>query len=148
MSQIRLSMPDLWHEFGRAQDEFLRIFGRHNNGPHRNFTATGPAVNVWEDEKSVFAECDLPGILIDKLDVTVTEGDQLTIQGERQLAAADGAVWHRQERAFGQFVRQVKLPAIVDADKVAAKYEHGVLRLTMPKHVAALPRKILVQAQN
>jgi HSP20 family protein len=51
----------------------------------------------------------------------------------------------RQERPFGKFYREVVLPALVDPDKVEAKYELGVLRLTLPKHEAAKPRKIVVQ---
>ena len=60
--------------------------------------------------------------------MTVTEGNQLTIQGERTAPEIQGAVWVRQERPFGQFTRVVELPALVDADKVEATYEHGVLR--------------------
>jgi HSP20 family protein len=55
-------------------------------------------------------------------------------------------VWVRQERPFGKFTRAVNLPALVDADKVEAKYADGVLRLTLPKHEAAKPRKITVQS--
>ena len=51
----------------------------------------------------------------------------------------------RQERPFGQFTRVIGLPALVDADKVEATYEFGVLRLTLPKSEAAKPRKITVK---
>ncbi len=56
------------------------------------------------------------------------------------------AIWHRQERGFGKFTRQVTLPSLVDADKVEAKYENGVLYLTLPKSEAAKPRKIIVKS--
>lgn len=146
MTQLRFPLPDLWHEIGRVQDELLRMFGRQANGPRRSIEPAGPAVNVWEDDETVFAESDLPGMSLDKLEVLVTEGDQLTIQGERQINVPVGVVWHRQERAFGQFIRHVKLPALVDADRVQAKYEHGVLKLTMPKSEAAMPKKITILA--
>jgi HSP20 family protein len=80
-----------------------------------------------------------------KLEVTVTEGNRLTIQGERRAPEIEGASWLRQERPFGKFTREIVLPALVDPDKVEAKYELGVLRLTLPKHEAARPRKIVVQ---
>lgn len=146
MRQIHVPLPSLWHEFGRVQDELLRMFARPTNGPHQNLVPVGPAINIWEDDTTIFAEADLPGMSLDKLEVLVTEGDQLTIQGERQLNVPTGAVWHRQERNFGQFMRQVTLPTMVDADKVEAKYEQGVLRITMPKSAAARPKKITVQA--
>lgn len=144
MLQTRLAFPILWSEMGRVHDELSRLFGGTNGA--RAMAPAGPAVNIWEDEQAVYAEADLPGLSLEKLEVFVTEGDQLTIQGERNPIQPEGAVWHRQERGFGQFLRQVTLPALVDADKVEAKYEQGVLKLTLPKSEAAKPRKITVKA--
>jgi HSP20 family protein len=144
MSQSRFAFPDLWSEMGRVHDELSRLFGRRS--PFPTMAPAGPAVNVWDDENAVYAQADLPGIDPAKLEVFVTEGNQLTIQGERTAPELPNGVWHRQERAFGQFARQVTLPALVDADKVEAKYEHGVLYLTLPKSEAAKPRKITVKA--
>jgi len=136
-------MPDLWSEMGRVQSELNRLFGRYNGS--RTMPPAGPAVNVWEDETNVYAEADLPGMKLERLEVFVTEGNQLTLQGERQPTPVEGAVWHRQERGFGQFLRQITLPSLVDADKVEAKYEFGVLHLTLPKSAAAKPHKITVK---
>src|SRR5438093_1133707 len=144
MLQSRLHFPDLWSEMGRVQGELNRLFGRVNGS--RGMPPAGPAVNVWEDDNTVYAEADLPGMKPEKLEVLVTEGNQLTIQGERQPAPSEGAVWHRQERGFGQFLRQITLPSLVDADKVEAKYELGVLHLTLPKSEAAKPHKIIVKS--
>ena len=130
---------ELFTEVNRIQEEFQRLFG---GGP----AAAGPAVNVWADENNFYAEADLPDLNLDKLDVFVTDGNQLTIQGERKAPAVDGAVWVRQERPFGQFTRVFTLPSLVDTDKVEARYEHGVLKLTLPKSAAAKPRKITVKA--
>lgn len=129
----------LWSELNQAQDEFARWVNRLSG------TATnGPELSVWEDEHAVHAEADLPGIDPAKLEITVTGGNQLTVQGERAAPKIEGASWLRQERPFGKFARLVTLPTLVDADKVDAKYETGVLRLTLPKHEAAKPRKIHV----
>jgi HSP20 family protein len=131
----------LWQEFNQVQDEFARWFGRAGG------SVALPQFSVWEDENAVFAEADLPGVDPAKLEVTVTEGNQLTVQGERPAPEVSGAVWVRQERPFGKFTRVVTLPALVDADKVEAKYENGVLRLRLPKHEAAKPRKITVKGE-
>jgi HSP20 family protein len=144
MTQLRLPFPDLWSEMGRVNQELNRLFGRYQPAG-RTFPPQGPAVNLWEDEHNVYAEADLPGMNAEKLEIYVTEGNLLTIQGERLPEAPKGAVWHRQERGFGQFTRQITLPALVDADKVEAKYEQGVLRLTLAKSEAAKPKKIVVQ---
>jgi len=132
---------ELVGEFSRVQDEINRLFGtRWPVG------GSGPALTVWADEHNVYVEADLPGVDPARLDVSVTEGNQLTLQGERTPPEVAGAVWVRQERGYGKFSRSVTLPVLVDADKVEAKYEDGVLKLTLPKHEAAKARKIAVKA--
>jgi HSP20 family protein len=133
----------LWEEFNQVQDEFARLFNRAATWAVS--ATSGLPVSVWEDDNAVYAEADLPGVDPAKLEVTVTEGNRLTIQGERRAPEIEGASWLRQERPFGKFSREILLPALVDPDKVEAKYELGVLRLTLPKHEAARPRKIVVQ---
>jgi HSP20 family protein len=131
----------LWQDLNQVQGEFAKWFGRATGLP------SVPALNVWEDEHAVYVEADLPGVDPAQLEVTVTEGNQLTVRGERAAPSIAGGVWLRQERPFGKFVRVFELPALVDADKVEAKYESGVLRLTLPKHEAAKPRKIAVKGE-
>jgi HSP20 family protein len=141
----RDTFADLWGEMARVQDEFQRMFGRH--GPQvRLARGTVPLVNVWEDEHTVHVELDLPGYSADKLDVQVTEGNVLTVTAERAAPEVKNAVWHRQERPAGQFSRALALPALVDADKVEARFELGVLKVTLPKSEAAKPRRITVKA--
>ena len=142
----RESFSDLFREMNRFHNEMNQLFGRYGVANGRNRLLGGPALNVWEDENTVYVETDLPGVPADKLDVSVTEGNQLTIQGERPAPEVANAVWHRQERGFGTFTRAVTLPTLVNADKVEAKFEHGVLKLTLPKAEAAKPRKIAVKA--
>lgn len=137
----RLPLGALWQEINQVQDEFNKWFGRGVRGP------SAPALNVWEDENAVHAEADLPGLDPSKIEVTVNEGNQLTVQGERPATEIPGAVWVRQERSFGKFVRAITLPSLVNADQVEARYENGVLRLKLPKHEAARPRKIVVKSE-
>lgn len=128
---------EIWGEVNRISDEMNRLFGR----------APGQFPgNLWSDEHNVYAEFDLPDVDPSKLDVTVTEGTKLSITGERPAPEETGAVWVRQERPFGTFSREVTLPVLVNADKVTAAYENGVLKLTLPKSEAAKPRKIAVSA--
>jgi len=137
----RNQLGNLWRELSQAQDEFERWFGRRVTAP------TDPMMNVWEDDNSVFAEVELPGVDPAKLEITVSEGNQLTVQGERVPPAIDGVSWIRQERPFGKFNRVIQLPTLVNAENVNAKYENGILKLTLPKHEAAKPRKIAVKGE-
>ena len=123
-------------------DEVARLFNRV--APFAAAIPTGPHLNVWEDDQAIFVEADLPGVDAAKIDVTVTEGNHLTIRAERTAPAIEGATWVRQERASGEFLREIGLPALVNADAVQAKYDAGVLKLTLPKHEAVKPRKINV----
>lgn len=133
----------LWNEVNTVQDEVSKLFNRM--APFVTAPAAGPHLNVWEDEQAIHVEADLPGVDPAKIDVTVTEGNQLTIRGERALLEFEGATWVRQERPSGEFLREIGLPSLVNADAVQANYDNGVLKLTLPKHEAVKPRKIEVK---
>jgi HSP20 family protein len=131
-------------------DSFVEDVNLMNDGFAKLFARNGqpvavPGVDVWQDAEAVYAELDLPGVNPADLDVTVTEGNVLTIQGERKPAEVAKEAWVRRERGHGKFARTVELPFPVDASKVEAKYEAGVLRVTLPKSEAAKPRKIAVK---
>lgn len=138
----RDAFGELVQEVNRIQEEFQRLFGA-GGAPG---TVGHPAINVWFDENNFYAEADLPDLNLESLDVSITDGNQLSIQGERKAPEISGAVWVRQERPYGQFTRVLELPSVVDADRVEARYEHGVLKITLPKSAAAKPRKINVTA--
>lgn len=138
-----------WGQLNEIQREMNRLFERWSpsNGWLRNFAPSFPAVNVWEDQEAVYAEAELPGLDIKDLEIYVSGGNQLTLKGERKPPQIEKGVWHRQERGQGQFVRVLTLPFAVDADKVEAHFDNGVLRVKLAKHEAAKPRKITVKAQ-
>jgi HSP20 family protein len=138
--------PLLAGEINRWQNEMNRLFnhlGVHAPWPGLSFSY--PAVNIWESDNAVFAEAELPGLSQDQIEVYVTEGNQLTIQGERKEVERPSDTWHRRERGFGKFNRTLTLPAEVDADKVEARLEHGILYITLPKNETARPRKVAVK---
>lgn len=137
MMRVRRSPIDLIaDDINFVQDGFAKLLGRQ--------AVAVPAADVWQDENAVFAELDLPGVNPADLDVTVTDGNVLTIQGERKPSEVANEAWVRRERGHGKFARTLELPFPVDASKVEAKYETGVLRVTLPKSEAAKPRKIAV----
>jgi HSP20 family protein len=106
-----------------------------------------PAVNVWEDADAVHVEAELPGLDLKDLEIYVTGGNQLTVKGDRKRTVPEKGVWHREERGFGNFTRTLTLPFQVNADKVEARLDNGVLLVTLPKHEASKPRKIPVKAE-
>jgi len=85
---------------------------------------------------------NMPGLNPEDVEITI-EGDTLTIKGERH-APLENVDYVLQERAFGQFQRTLNINIPVDADKAEAKFENGLLTLTVPKAEAVKPKTIQV----
>lgn len=148
MNSSRL-LPTLWASFDRLQGEMGRwLDGLGVDMPRELGITAFPPVNVWEDADAFHLEAELPGLTQEQLNVAVTHRNQVTLEGERLIDEANGkGRWHRRERGFGRFRRVLKLPAPVDADKVEAKLDNGVLLVTLPKAEEARPRRIAVKAE-
>jgi HSP20 family protein len=142
-------LGELGYEMRRFQQEMDRLLGRWGVGfrLRPGLAVSYPAVNLWEDDDFVYAEAELPGLKMANLEITVTGNNQLTIKGKREQPAPEKAEWHRQERGFGSFERTIELPVSVDAGKVEARLENGVLTVKMAKAPAAKLRKIPVKAE-
>ena len=82
-------------------------------------------------------------------DVNITVKDNvLTLKGEKkQEEEVKEANNHRLERSYGTFARTFTLPTMVLADKASAKYENGVLRITLPKTEEVKPKEIAVEVK-
>jgi HSP20 family protein len=135
-----------WNQLDQLHNEVNRLFTRWG-GNGRHGSAGFPAVNVWEEAEGLMVEAELPGLDMKDLEIYVTGTDQFTIKGERKANAPAKGVQHRQEREFGSFVRVLTLPVPVDASKVEARLENGLLHLRLPKHESAKPRKIVVKGE-
>lgn len=103
-----------------------------------------PAVDVFEDEGGITLYADLPGVPRDRLSLHV-ESDTLTIEGQMSPELAGGGEATHVEVAVPRYRRAFTLSRELDVDKVAAVFEHGVLRLRIPKASHARPRRIEVQ---
>jgi HSP20 family protein len=141
-------LPTLWASFDRLHGEMDRLLGDWGaNVPRGLGLVAFPPVNVWEDADAFHVEAELPGLTREQLQLSVTNRNQLTLQGERLPAEADKGRWHRRERGFGRFQRALKLPAPVDADKIEATFESGLLHVVLPKSEEAKPRRITVKGE-
>ena len=95
-------------------------------------------VDIYEDKDNTYVRAELPGVTRDDINVEVVDG-YLTIAATRKTPATDG----KGEASFS-FSRSVTLSDEVEADKVSAAYENGVLTVTLPKREEAKPKKITV----
>ncbi len=90
-------------------------------------------------------KASIPGVDPNDVEVTLTD-NTLTIKGEvKEETDVEERNYHLRERRFGSFTRNVTLPLPVDADKVEATHENGVLSLRLPKTEAVKPKKISVK---
>ena len=103
-----------------------------------------PVVDIVETPTAFTLEADLPGLKREDFNLEVI-GNTLTIKGERKNpAASENTQYRRSERRYGAFERTFRFAENVDAANVAAKFEDGVLRVTLPKPEQARPRKVEV----
>ena len=129
------------YAFGGLEEELNRFFS--GASPH-----TGrwiPSIDLKETAEGYTLEADLPGLGEEDIDLTVKD-NVVTLKGERKQASeVEGQGYHRSERRHGSFQRSFELPAGIDATKVTAAFDRGVLRVEIPKKEEAKPRSIKVQ---
>jgi HSP20 family protein len=104
-----------------------------------------PPVDIFETaEKDVVVKVELPEMKRDDIKVSF-ENNVLSIEGERQFRNENATEqYHRVERGYGAFRRSFTMPATVDAARVAANYQDGVLTVTLPRREETRPRQIQV----
>jgi len=107
-------------------------------------TALLPPVDVVEDPSGITLYADLPGVTKDKLELRV-EGDTLSIEGDVALQVPQEMEASHAEVQFAHYRRAFTLSKELDAEKVTAEFNQGMLRLRIPKVEHAQPRKISVQ---
>ncbi|HNU12538.1 MAG TPA: Hsp20/alpha crystallin family protein [Rubrivivax sp.] len=100
-----------------------------------------PPVDVIEDSSGITLYADMPGVPREKLGLRV-EGDQLTLEGEIELATAEGLQSTHAELTLPRYRRAFTLSKELDPSKVSAELSHGVLRVRIPKMEHAQPRRI------
>jgi HSP20 family protein len=107
----------------------------------------GPAVDMYQTKDDIVVKAAIPGVKPEDIDIAVT-GDILTIKGElKEEEKVEEGNYLRQERRYGQFMREFALPTQVNADKAKAEFEHGVLTLRLPKAEEVKPKSIRVKAK-
>jgi HSP20 family protein len=133
-------------EFERVHEDLDRML--RNQWPQRYADAESTctfAVDIHEDADAVRLRAELPGVKASDVDVRV-EDNVLTVKGDKKLEKEEKkGSYLRVERTYGHFSRSFTLPPYVDAEKIGAAYQDGVLILTLPKKPETRPRQIEVK---
>jgi HSP20 family protein len=118
---------------------FEEAFGASNNG-----STWMPLADVRETKTDLNIEFELPGLRPEDVEIT-TDNGVLTVSGEKRGERKEGdenSRWHLIERTYGRFTRSFQLPKGVNDSEISAEYDHGVLRVRIPKSALPQPRKI------
>lgn len=138
LSSIQEKMNQLF------EDTFSRTRGRDEALGKGMWT---PAVDIFETEDAVVVKAEIPGVERDQIAVEIKDGI-LTLHGERKFEKeVKEENYHRIERAYGTFHRSFSLPSSVEQDKISAKFNEGVLEVTLPKKERAKPKQIKVDVK-
>ena len=145
-----VTRQEYWNVMPRLQDEINRLFGNVRENDSSSATATWiPPVDIHEYTDRFELYVDLPGIDPAQVELTL-DGGILTLSGERREQSVgktgDDAQARRTERGHGHFHRRFVLPDTADSEKVNATGKNGVLTVTIPKQVKAMPRRIQIGA--
>ena len=123
-SNLQREIDRVFHDFGRGGMPSLGDLGRN---------AMAVRLNVAEHDGAVEVTAEIPGCAPEDIDVQLKD-NVLTIKGEKKVEKDDTQKdYHVMERSYGMFERSVMLPAEVDAAKVEAAFDKGVLKVTLPK---------------
>ena len=140
-----LTKWDPWREINRAQEEMARLFDDRfvlRAGESLGWT---PATDIYEDEEGLSLKFELAGVEPKDVDIRFENG-VLTIKGERKLEQEEKKEnYHRVELSYGAFNRSFSLPPTVDADKIRAESNSGMLVVHLPKKADAKPKSIQVK---
>jgi HSP20 family protein len=113
-----------------------------SNGERAAEQFVAPAATVLENADGYTLEVEMPGVSKENLEMWV-ENNELTILGRRSMPAVEGTLIHRESRQE-DFRRSFEIDPSIDAEKISAKIEQGVVTLTLPKAEQVKPRKITV----
>jgi HSP20 family protein len=135
---------DPFRDLTALQSEVNRLFSRATGGDAAERQSWTPAIDVVETDDAIVLKAELAGMKPEDINIEVQD-NVLTVSGERRFEEeVKEDKFYRIERRYGSFSRALALPPTVDESKVDAKYDNGVLQITVLKAEVVKPKKITV----
>jgi len=107
-----------------------------------------PSLLLEKPDNARTEKAELPGMKEEDIDISVV-GDTLTIKGERKAETeVKDEDYYCCERSYGTFTRSIGLPSTVDAKKIEASFEGGVLEVSLPKAPEVKPKKVPIAVKK
>ncbi len=137
-------------ELGTLRKEMDRLWNRFfEDSPLSSMMTASwaPSADISETRDKLIVKAELPGLEAGDINISLS-GDLLTIRGEKKKESEDKDEHHYcLERYYGEFQRTFRLPVEVLADKIEAKFDKGILTITMPKSAKAHKKEIKIKVK-
>jgi HSP20 family protein len=140
-----------FEEFASLEDRLARLwegfpFGSVERSRGKRQVADWiPPVDIFEDENAYLVKVELPDLSEKDVELKI-DNDVLTISGRKKLEREDKkSGYHLIESSYGEFSRSFSLPSNVEGEKATAKFEKGVLKVTLPKKPESKPKHISIK---
>jgi HSP20 family protein len=135
-----------FEQFAKKMNDLSSDFDK---GFSVEFGGFAPRVDISEDEKNMYLHVELAGVRKEDVKVTINDDNLLLIKGEKKKINTEDdkkdQTFLRAERLYGEFTRSFTLPHNVKKDSIAAKYENGVLEITLEKIEPEKPKEVNVE---
>ncbi len=120
-------------ELETLHDRIQRYFDDFSNYGFNVSDNFSPRIDVSEDKNNIIVEAEIPGVKKDNIKITLQD-NILTIEGEKKKETEEKEKnYYRSERTYGSFKRSFTLPVEVDSEKVDAKFDNGMLHVSLKK---------------
>lgn len=162
-AQTGAPQPLEWEPLRSLRHQFDRLMGDFDwpdlrtGWPRRHVMSSqgwpqmgmaGPLVDLVERNGAYELQAELPGLTQDQIEIKLSDG-MMTIKGEKSAERVeDTDDYHLRERSFGSFQRSFRVPASVDTDKIEARFENGVLKVTLPKSSVAMEKERKIEVKS
>jgi len=142
---------DVQSEMNRLFDDMFGSFMRRPGGQHQRsqLTEWAPAMDVLQRDGDLLVRAELPGVKLEDVDITVHDR-VLTVSGERKVEEEqERGGYYVRERRQGTFRRSMTLPEGVDEESIRARFEDGVLEVTIEGAAAVRePKRIQIEGSS
>lgn len=142
MAIVRFDPFRGFESLARRMNEFLDEFEKGFSISTAEFS---PRVDISEDEKNIYVSVEVPGASKDDIKVIINSENLLVIKGEKKRefkTEEKERNYIRVERSYGSFQRSFMLPDNVNKDNIKAKFENGILNITLEKLEPEQPKQI------
>ena len=144
----KMSLAKLLDELFDPQDLWVKSCARHTDNAlaeYQRRIVSNVRLDLYPVEGGMELKADLPGMSKEEVNVTVDQ-NVVTLTGERknEIDREEGK-YHYAERSFGKFTRRVRLPYNADPNTVTAKFDNGVLTVTIPQPESTKAGQILIE---